>query len=169
MPQTTDRERILQLEDKITELTDKYTKIEHEKKIMELQVKSWVKDPKSRKVQSLVVTSDGGARKTLRDVVETYIMPKVKFQRDTDLFNMQTGSIGWRLVQLCKVSPGNMEEQVLWWSDRMKLVKDLMREHRSTANRKIKMEIMKGNFTLIIINNLLIAWRYMETRRLTRR
>ena len=107
MPQITDRERILQLEDKITELTDKYTKIEHEKKIMELQVKSWVKDPKSRKVQSLVVTSDGGARKTLRDVVETYIMPKVKFQRDTDLFNMQTGSIGWRLVQLCKVSPDN--------------------------------------------------------------
>ena len=96
---------------------------------MELQVKSWVKDPKSRKVNSLVVTSDEGARKTLCDVVETYIIPKVKFQLDTDLFNMQTGSIGWSFVQLCKVSPDNMEEQVLWWSDRMKLVKDLMREH----------------------------------------
>ena len=55
-----------------------------------------------------------GSQKNLADVVETYIMPKVKFQQDTNLFNMQTGSIGWRLVQLCKVSPNNMEEQVLW-------------------------------------------------------
>jgi len=124
-----------------------------------------VKDPKSRKVHSLVGTSDGGARKTLRDVVETYIMPKVKFQQDTDLFNMQTGSIGWRRVELCKVSPDNMEEQVLWWSDRMKLVKDLMREHRSTATRKIKIEVMKGNLTLILINICYLhgnVWRLVD-------
>jgi len=36
MPQITDQERIQQLEEKLTALTDKYAKIENEKKIMEL-------------------------------------------------------------------------------------------------------------------------------------
>lgn len=137
-------DRIAALELQLITIKEKYKQIEEEKKIMDLQVRSLVKDPKSRKVSGLVVTTDGGARKTLRDVVETYIMPKVKFQRDADLFSMQRGSIGWELVKQMRVSPANIEEQVMWWGDRMKIVKDLMREHRSTANRKIKMEVMKG-------------------------
>jgi hypothetical protein len=137
-------DRIAALELQLITIKEKYKQIEEEKKIMDLQVRSLVKDPKSRKVSGLVVTTDGGARKTLRDVVETYIMPKVKFQRDADLFSMQRGSIGWELVKQMRVSPANVEEQVMWWGDRMKIVKDLMREHRSTANRKIKMEVMKG-------------------------
>lgn len=138
-------ERIAALELQLLAVNVKYTRIEEEKRVMELQMRSLVRDPKSRKVSSLLVTTDGGARKTLRDVVETYIMPKVKFQRDADLFNMQRGTIGWEIVKQMRVSPDDEADQVMWWGDRMKIVKDLMREHRSTANRKIKMEVMKGN------------------------
>ena len=137
--------KIQELETALAVVRQELVQMKRDRDILRVQVASFISTPKSRKVSTpLDVLSDGGDRKTMRDVIEAYIMPKVKFQRDADLFNMSEGSIGWYVVEVMEISPESVQKQVLWWGERTKLVKDLMREHRSTANRKIKMAVMKG-------------------------
>jgi len=80
----------------------------------------------------------------VQEILEAYIMPHVKFVRDTTLFNLSRGSIGWRILGVMKIHLTNQQGQVIWWGQRTKMIKDLMREHRSTGNRKIKMAVLKG-------------------------
>ena len=133
----------------LAELRNQFQAVLGERDLFALQLNTLIQDPRKRKAggehdDALKRLSSGGERKTMRDIVETYIMPHVKFVRDAGLFNLSKGSIGWRILKVMKIHPDNQQGQVIWWAQRTKMIKDLMREHRSTGNRKIKLAVLKG-------------------------